>query len=237
MFSNPNGSSLDSDELSRVKAKYGKKNQLAFAVLLKFFQSEGYFPSGSQSIPASLINCLATQLGHCSQSIDAFNYKDNYTHPVYKALNEIGNAVRTLFLCRYLTSEALRVEINEALNIVERLNGIAGFIFYGKLGEICTNKKDEQSLAVACLHLLQVCMVYINTLLIQEVLSDKTWANKLTKEDFRALSTLIHAHINPYGLFPLDLLKRLIIEINKEEETQYAPIQTDSRKAESEAYS
>jgi TnpA family transposase len=138
--------------------------------------------------------------------------KDNYNHPVYKALSEIGHAVKTIFLCRYLSSEELRIEIHESLNVVERLNGIMGFIFYGKLGEISTNKKDDQELAVVSLHLLQVCMVYINTLIIQEVLSDPKWLNKLMPEDMRALSPLIHSHINPYGLFPLDLAHRLVIE-------------------------
>ena len=101
--------------------------------------------------------------------------------------------------------------MNDALNTVERVNGIMGFIFYGKLGEISTNYKDEQELAIVCLHLLQVCMVYINTLLIQAILSDPKWKIKLTKEDKRALSPLVHSHINPYGLFPLDLNQRLII--------------------------
>ena len=137
--------------------------------------------------------------------------RENYNNPVYKALIEIGNAVKTIFVCRYLTSEALRIEINESLNVVERLNGIMGFIFYGKLGDLSSNRTREQSLSVSCLHLLQVCMVYINTLIIQEILSDPAWANKLTPEDKRALAPLIHAHINPYGLFPLDLYQRLII--------------------------
>jgi hypothetical protein len=55
-------------------------------------------------------------------------------------------------------------------------------------------------------------MVYINTLIIQEALSDSTWKDKLTAEDMRALTPLIHAHINPYGLFPLNLKERLAIE-------------------------
>jgi TnpA family transposase len=136
---------------------------------------------------------------------------DNYNHPVYKALTEIGNAVKIIFLCNYIASEDLRIEINEALNIVERVNGIMGFIFYGKLGEISSNNREDQELSIVCLHLLQVCMVYINTLLIQEVLSDQTLYDKLKAEDMRALTPLIHSHINPYGLFPLDLNKRLII--------------------------
>ena len=161
--------------------------------------------------------------------------KENYNHPVYKTLIEIGNAVKTIFLCRYLSSEDLRMEINESQNVVERLNGIMGFIFYGKLGEISTNRTKEQALSVSCLHLLQVCMVYINTLIIQELLSDPTWANKLTPEDKRALTPLIHAHINPYGLFPLDLDKRLIIMIEKEMKNDRS--KTNASQAESEAVS
>ena len=82
-------------------------------------------------------------------------------------------------------------------------------------GEISTNNREDQELAIVCLHLLQVCMVYINTLIIQEVLSDPIWQSRLTPEDMRALTPLIHSHINPYDLFPLDLNKRLIIESPK----------------------
>ncbi|KKB96477.1 Tn3 transposase DDE domain protein [Candidatus Arcanobacter lacustris] len=135
----------------------------------------------------------------------------NNNHPVYKALTEIGNAVKTIFLCKYISSQDLRIEITQSLNIVERVNGIMGFIFYGKLGEISSNNTTEQELSIVCLHLLQVCMVYINTLLIQEVLADQILFDKLTKEDKRSITPLIHSHINPYGLFPLDLNQRLII--------------------------
>lgn len=46
--------------------------------------------------------------------------KENYNHPVYKTLIEIGNAVKTIFLCRYLAEEDLRIEINESQNVVGR---------------------------------------------------------------------------------------------------------------------
>ena len=77
------------------------------------------------------------------------------------------NANKTIFLCKYLASESLRIEVNEGLNVVERLNSVMDFIFYGKLGQIATNNIEDQELSVLCLHLLQVCMVYINTLIIQ----------------------------------------------------------------------
>lgn len=85
------------------------------------------------------------------------------------------------------------------------------FIFYGKLGEMKTNNTDDQELSVLCLHLLQACMVYINTLIIQQVLSEPHWANKLIPEDYRALTPLLSAHINPYGLFPIDFDQRIAL--------------------------
>ena len=56
--------------------------------------------------------------------------RGNLQHPVYKALSELGKAIKTIFLCRYLGSEGLRREIHEGLNVVERWNGINDFIFY-----------------------------------------------------------------------------------------------------------
>ncbi len=137
--------------------------------------------------------------------------KNNYNHPVYKALMEIGKVEKTIFLCEYLSSEDLRIEVNEGLTIVERMNFTMDFIFYGKLGQITTNNIEDQELSILCLHLLQVCMVYINTLIIQEILSQDHWHNKLTTNDYRALTPLYSGHINPYGIFPLDLDKRIVI--------------------------
>ena len=63
------------------------------------------------------------------------------------------------------------------------------------------------------LHLLQVSLVYINTIMIQWVLDAPAWANRLTEEDRRALSPLLWGHINPYELSRLDMNTRLAIEM------------------------
>ena len=47
---------------------------------------------------------------------------------------------KSIFLCKYIASKDLRIEINEGLNVVERINNVMSFIFYGKLGELCNNK-------------------------------------------------------------------------------------------------
>ena len=97
-------------------------------------------------------------------------------HPTYRALQELGKAVKTVFLCEYLASEEVRREVQDALNVIENWNSANAFIFFGRGGELATNRKDEQELSVLCLHLLQNSLVYINTLMLQHVLRDRTWA-------------------------------------------------------------
>jgi hypothetical protein len=62
------------------------------------------------------------------------------------------------------------------------------------------------------LHLLQLCLVYVNTLLIQRLLREPAWQGRLTPEDLRALTPLIYSHVNPYGVIRLDMTQRIPIE-------------------------
>jgi TnpA family transposase len=138
--------------------------------------------------------------------------RNNVRHPTYKALAELGKARKTTFLCRYLHLLSLRREIHEGLNVVENWNSANDFILYGRGGEIATNRVEDQEITVLALHLLQVSLVYINTLMIQRVLSESAWADRMTAEDKRGLTPLIWGHVNPYGLFRLDMNTRLAIE-------------------------
>jgi TnpA family transposase len=135
--------------------------------------------------------------------------KNPFKHPTYLALMELGRVIKTIFLCQYLEEEAIRREINEGLNVVERWNGVNDFIFYGKGGEFASNRLESQELSVLSLHLLQICLVYVNTLMIQSVLEQKHWEKRLTATDLRAITPLIFSHVNPYGLFKLDMKERI----------------------------
>ncbi|MBW4548541.1 MAG: Tn3 family transposase [Symplocastrum torsivum CPER-KK1] len=135
--------------------------------------------------------------------------KNPIIHPTYLALLELGRVIKTIFLCQYLEEEAVRREVNEGLNVVERWNGVNDFIFYGKGGEFASNRLETQELSVLSLHLLQICLVYVNTLMIQSVLAQKHWEQKLTATDLRAITPLIFSHVNPYGTFKLDMTERI----------------------------
>src|SRR3954469_6702152 len=133
----------------------------------------------------------------------------NVQHPTYKALAELGKAVKTVFLCRYLHDEGLRREINDGLNVIEHWNSANDFVFFARRGELSSNKGEDQELSMLSLHLLQNCMVFVNTLMLQQVLARPHWAGRLNARDLHALTPLIWEHVNPYGRFDLDMDARI----------------------------
>ena len=98
------------------------------------------------------------------------------------------------FLCRYLRLPELRREIQEGLNVVENWNSANDFILIGKGNEIAANRREDQEVTMLALHLLQNAMVYINTLMIQRVLSEKVWMGRMTAEDFESHAPDLWSH-------------------------------------------
>ncbi|MEU5225043.1 Tn3 family transposase [Streptomyces toyocaensis] len=52
---------------------------------------------------------------------------------------------------------------------------------------------------VLALHLLQSALVHVNTLLLQDILSEETWQKRQRRRP--VLSPLFWTHVNPYGRF------------------------------------
>lgn len=192
-----------------------------------FLPSEGFNVKNIKSITTRPIdwNLIEEQYGEMvkhavtlkigtatAESIIRKFARTNYKHPTFKAFLELGKAIKTIFLCRYLHSVEMRQEINAGLNIVENWNSANDFIFYGKSGEMASNSTHDQEISMLCLHLLQVCVTYVNTLFVQQLFQDESWVKRFKEEDFRALTPLFYHHINPYGTFAIDLNSRLNIE-------------------------
>lgn len=135
--------------------------------------------------------------------------KANAIHPTYQAMIELGRAQKTIFAARYLRDRDLQREINEGLNVVESWNGGNSVIFFGKGGDLATNRRDEQELSVLCLRVLQSALVYVNTLMVQDVLADNAWSTRLTPADRRGLTPLFWTHVAPYGEVRLNMDRRL----------------------------
>lgn len=137
--------------------------------------------------------------------------KANATHPTYQAMIELGRAQKTIFLARYLRSRVLQREINDGLNVIESWNRANSVIFFGKNNEIASNRRDEQEMSVLCLRICQAAMVYINVLMLQDILAEEEWDGVLTAEDERGLTPLFWSHVLPYGEIKLNMDARLAL--------------------------
>lgn len=77
------------------------------------------------------------------------------------------------------------------MNVVEAWNQANAVICYGKRGEISTNRREEVEMTALCLRILQASLVYVNTLMLQEVLGEPAWSGILTPTDRRGLTPLL----------------------------------------------
>ncbi|MCX5181021.1 Tn3 family transposase [Streptomyces virginiae] len=151
----------------------------------------------------------AIRVGTASTEAILRRFTRTASHPVYQAMLEVGKAQKTIFVARYLRDRDLQREIQEGLNVVEGWNGANDILFFGKSGELASNRRDQQELSVLALHLLQSALVFVNTLMVQDLLADPEWADRLTPEDRRALTPLFWMHIRPYGEVRLNMGNRL----------------------------
>ena len=75
-----------------------------------------------------------------------------------------------------------------------------------------SNRREDHEVSMLALHLLQNCIVYINTLMLRQVLARPQWSGKPTARDLGALTPLVWEHVNPYGRFELHMDARLPID-------------------------
>jgi len=54
-----------------------------------------------------------------------FQRNNEIKHPTYLAFMELGKAIKTIFLCEYLRSKELRIEIHEGLNVIDNWNSVS----------------------------------------------------------------------------------------------------------------
>jgi len=145
------------DERELVAGKQGP-TRLGFALLLKFYTRAGRFPRGRADLDGDAVAFVARQVGVPASDLGFYEWSGR-------------------------TFKYHRAQVRRHLGFREyRANAV---IFFGKGGDIATNRRDEQELSVLCLRILQAALVYVNTLMVQDVLADEMRAERLTAEDKR----------------------------------------------------
>jgi len=167
------------------------------------------FDLSAQQYDQMIKYATAIRAGTATTEAILRRFTRNASHPTYAAMLEVGRAQKTIFCARYLRIRDLQREIEEGLNVMESANGANAVIAYGKGGEIASNRRDEQEMFVLCLRILQTALVYVNTLMLQDVLAEPAWADLLTPADQRGLTPLFWLHLLPYGKVRLDMNTRL----------------------------
>jgi TnpA family transposase len=155
-------------------------------------------------------NVTAIRVGTAStEAILRRFMKANAAHPTYQAMIELGRAQKTIFLARYLRSRGLQREIHEGLNVVESWNRANAVIFYGKGGDLATNHRDEQEMSALSLRVLQAALVYVNTLMLQDLLAEPDWADVAHRGGPTRADPAVWSHVLPYGEVKLNMSNRL----------------------------
>lgn len=121
---------------------------------------------------------LLRKLGHESKK-----------NKLYQAFSEVGRAVRTIALLRYLTDPELRARITAATNKAETFNGYTKWLAFGNNGVIADNAPDQQEKIIKFNELEANCLIYSTALDITEaVRSLKAEGWQVDNDDLATIS-------------------------------------------------
>ncbi len=115
---------------------------------------------------------LSVQQGTVS-SVTLLRRLDNRSrkNQIYQAFREVGRAVRTIVLLRYLSQPELREQIQKATNKAEAYNGFTKWLHFGNAGWLASRDPELQDKAVKFLDLLASGVVFSTTIDMTAVLS------------------------------------------------------------------
>ncbi len=129
---------------------------------------------------------------------------------LYFAFRELGRAIRTDFLLRYLGSADLRRTIGAATNKSELFNRYAQWVAFGSSGLATAAERDEQRKMVKYNHLVANLLIFHTavgmTRALDSLAADGHGA-AITPAALAGTSPYLNEHLNRFGSYELDLSK------------------------------
>jgi TnpA family transposase len=125
---------------------------------------------------------------------------------LYLAFRELGCAVRTVFLLRFLGDIDLRHRIQAATNKSEAFNKFAQWAFFAGGGVIAENLRDEQRKIIKYNHLVTNLLIYHNVVNMSRALARLGKdGHQVIPDAVASISPYQTEHINRYGSYKLRL--------------------------------
>jgi TnpA family transposase len=127
---------------------------------------------------------------------------------LYFAFRELGRAVRTHFLLRYISSIDLRRAIGVATNKSEHFNKYAQWVGFGGGGLVTASARDEQRKMIKYNHLVANLLIFHTAVGITRALDQlaaEGLSDVISPQALATLSPYQTEHINRFGDYVLDL--------------------------------
>lgn len=119
-----------------------------------------------------------------------------------KALTALGQALKSLYLLRYIQDEPLRAQMQLQLNRGERRHQLARRLFFANQGAFQTGDYEEMMNKATCLSLLSNAVVVWNTVQMSHTLAQlRAHGATIADEDLARVSPLAFAHVIPNGTY------------------------------------
>lgn len=127
---------------------------------------------------------------------------------LYFAFRELGRAIRTDFLLRYLSSVELRRAIQAATNKSELFNKYAQWVSFGSSGLATAAERDEQRKMIRYNHLVANLLIFhtaVSMTRALDALAADGHGTAITPEALAGTSPYVNEHLNRSGSYVLDL--------------------------------
>ncbi|MEU1282569.1 transposase [Streptomyces sp. NPDC005805] len=126
---------------------------------------------------------------------------------IYQAFREVGRAVRTIVLLRYLSDPGLREQIQKATNKAEAYNGFTKWLHFGNAGWLTSRDPELQDKAVKFLDLIASSVIFSTTIDMTTALScmaSQGWTLKAS--DLAVVSPYRRENVLRFGDYTTDHL-------------------------------
>jgi TnpA family transposase len=184
---------------SRKNARY-KNIDMLFSATIKWEIIEQYWQEMMQvvlSIKAGKIDStlLLRKLGNYSRK-----------NKLYRAFQELGRVIRTIFLLDYMGDVEIREVVTEMTNKVEAYNGLSQWTMFGSNILVASNNTTEMEKAIKYNDIITNSIILQNVVDISQIIEQLVTEGFDVKAEYLArLSPYLIEHLKRFGAFVINI--------------------------------